>query len=337
MIRALVVLALVLAPIVLSNKMAGHHAPSGNIFQDLYTHVLPAPLETHGDGHHAEDSHGGAHTEDHGGEHAADDHGGGHGHGTVITVPAPGLPEFFTQTAHQQFHGELPVFNLQIFQIFAVLILLVCFSGVAKTIRTGQGDYISRLFAGFVVWIRDEMVGALMGREEGKQFLPFFLTLCFFILFLNLLGLIPGGATATANIGVTAALASVTLVAMLVMGMVSQGPIHFWTGLVPHGLPILLWPLMFLIEVVGLFVKPVALTIRLFANLTAGHLIVLSGMGLIYYFGEQSPVIGWVSAPLAVGFAVFIMIIESFVALLQAYIFTYLSILFVQMCVHPEH
>ena len=167
--------------------------------------------------------------------------------------------------------------------------------------------------------------------------LPFLLSLFFFILFMNFMGLVPGGATATASIGVTAALAIITFASMIGLGMAAQGPAKFWANIVPHGLPVVFIPLMFLIELVGLVVKPVALTIRLFANMTAGHLIVLSAMGLIFYFGEQSATLGWVAAPVAVGFAVFIMIIESFVAMLQAYIFTYLTILFVQACVHPEH
>ena len=89
-------------------------------------------------------------------------------------------------------------------------------------------------------------------------------------------------------VGVTAALAIVTFACMIGLGMKTQGAVKFWTGLVPHGLPKLLWPMMFLIEVIGLIVKPFALTIRLFANMMAGHLIVLSGMGLIYLFGSQS-------------------------------------------------
>jgi F-type H+-transporting ATPase subunit a len=106
---------------------------------------------------------------------------------------------------------------------------------------------------------------------------------------------------------------------------------------VPH-VPLALWPLMFIVEVLGLFVKPFALMIRLFANLTGGHLVVLSFMGLIFMFaGVESSAMGYAVAPMGVGFAVFIMIIEAFVAMLQAYIFTQLSIMFVGASVHPEH
>ncbi len=323
MIRALVALALIAAPIYISGQLVGHHEGGDNLFHTLFAHVLPAPLEMPADTH---------------GEHAVEDsHGAGHGSAELIAVPAEFLPSLFHHTDDQHLEGKVPVFNLQIFQIFAVLLLLVCFSGVPATIRTGKGDWISRMFAGFALWVREEMVVPIMGRAGSAKILPFLFTLFFFILFMNLLGLFPGGATATANIGVTAALAVITFCSMIGLGMAVQGPVKFWVSLVPHGLPLALVPLMFVIELVGLIVKPVALTIRLFANMTAGHLIVLSGMGLIYYFGEQSAMLGWVAAPLAVGFAVFIMIIESFVALLQAYIFTYLTILFVQACVHPDH
>ncbi len=324
MIRAIVALALIAAPIWLSTELVPHHPGSGNLFHQLYSHVLPAPL--------AYPAHDDAAATGH-----ADEHGEHGPHRETIGVATPFLPAIFHQTDSEHLEGKTPVFNLQLFQIFAVLLLFVCFSGVPSTIRTGKGDWISRMFAGFALWVREEMVTPIMGRQMANKMLPFLLCLFFFILFMNIMGLIPGGATATASIGVTAALAVITFLSMIGLGMAVQGPAKFWANIVPHGLPVLLIPLMFVIELIGLLVKPVALTIRLFANMTAGHLIVLSAMGLIYYFGEQSATLGWVAAPMAVGFAVFIMIIEAFVAMLQAYIFTYLTILFVQACVHPEH
>jgi F-type H+-transporting ATPase subunit a len=232
----------------------------------------------------------------------------------------------------------LVVTNLQVFQLAALLLVGICFSGVPGHLRRGNGDYPSRLFAGFAQWVRDEMVFPNMGKETGAKFLPYFLFVFFFILFMNLLGLVPGGATATASIFVTAALASVTFAAMLICGMVVQGPLAFWKNLVPH-VPLPLWPLMFLVELIGLCIKPFALMIRLFANMTGGHMIVLSCMGLIMFFASrgETPGVGWGAAPVAVGFGVFIMIIESFVAMLQAYVFTLLSILFVQASIHPDH
>jgi F-type H+-transporting ATPase subunit a len=317
-LRPLIVLAIVLGAIFVGMKFTAHH--EGGIFQTLYMHLMPSPL-VHPVEHVAE------HDTGHGDTHAA-------AH-PLLTVPMPAFLGAFDMDRSTD-GAQLVATNLQVFQVAAVLLIFACFLGVPRHLRTGKGDPTSRLFAGFAQWIRDEMVVPVMGKEVGNKLLPMFLTLFFFIMFMNLLGLVPGGATATASIFVTGALASITFGTMVIGGMVVQGPIAFWRHLVPH-VPLALWPLMFAVELVGLVVKPIALMIRLFANMTGGHLAVLSLMGLVFFFGGMSPVVGWASSPVAVGLAVFIMIIESFVALLQAYIFTTLSIIFVQASLHPEH
>jgi len=237
---------------------------------------------------------------------------------------------------------RLGFYNIQIFQVLAVALMFVIFFGVRRGLEAslaggGRMGPFTRIFSGFVLFIRDEMVVPIMGDREGSRFLPYFLFVFFFIAFQNLLGLIPHGATATASLFVTGGLAATTLALMVGGGMVVQGPGAFWKNLVPHGVPWWLVPLMFLVEVIGIIAKPFALTVRLFANMLAGHLVVLSFMGLIFYFAGQIGNLAYAVAVPSVGMAVFIMIIEGFVALLQAYIFTYLSILFVGMCLHPEH
>jgi len=315
-VRPVLALAVIVGAIVFCTMYSTHH--EGGIFQTLYMHLMPSPLVhpvAHGEGH-------GAEAEVH---HAE----------PLLKVPLPAALSAFDMD--RQGHGPyLVATNLQVFQVAAVLLIFLCFLGVPHHLRTGKGDVTSRMFAGFAGWIRDEMVVPVMGKENGQKLLPLFLTLFFFIMFMNLMGLVPGAATATASIFVTGALALITFGTMVVGGMVVQGPIAFWRHLVPH-VPLALWPLMFAVELVGLFVKPIALMIRLFANMTGGHLAVLSLMGLVFFFGSMSPAVGWASSPVAVGLAVFIMIIESFVALLQAYIFTTLSIIFVQASLHPEH
>ncbi|MEO0651960.1 MAG: F0F1 ATP synthase subunit A, partial [Planctomycetota bacterium] len=237
-------------------------------------------------------------------------------------------------------HGHEPkliLTNLQVFQLASVLMILIAFSGVPGYLRTGKGDVATRLFAGFATWVRDDVVYPVMGKDLGTRFLPYFLAVFFFILFINLMGLIPHAATATTSIWITGALAAITLTMMIVGGMVVQGPVAFWKNLVPH-VPLAMWPLMFVVELAGLVVKPFALMIRLFATISGGHMVVLSFMGLIFFFGAQfSPAAGWASAPLWVGFGVFIMIIEAFVAMLQAFIFTQLSVIFINASLHPEH
>ena len=335
LLRPLVALALVALAIWVGMTFVVHHEvsdPNSDAFNILYQHLMPAPLVV--DGHAPAPG-------------AAAGEQGSAGHATprlLLSLTLPGLPgEFATAKGSQPLDMDpsqgyqLVATNLQVFQLAAVLLILVCFGGVARHVRQGGGDWLSRKLSGFVLWVRDEMVYPVMGATTGRRFLPFFLTIFFFVLFMNLLGLFPGGATATASIFVTAALATITLLSMIICGMVVQGPIAFWKHLVPH-VPLALWPLMFVVELIGLMVKPFALTIRLFANMTGGHMVVLSFMGLIFFFaGEHQSALGWGVSPVAVSFAVFIMIIEAFVALLQAYIFTQLSILFVSASMHPEH
>jgi len=309
-LRPVIALAVVLGAIWIGLNFVPHHEDE-NPFKQLYAHLMAAPLITNA---HAE--HG-----------AAPDY--------VLSVDLPWMPAAFDMNVVKP-GPQIVATNLQLFQIAAVLLVLIAFSGAAAHARNGGGDWVSRRMAGFAMWVRDEMVYPSMGPELGRKFLPWFLTVFFFILFMNLLGLLPGGATATASIFVTAALALVTLVSMLVCGMVAQGPIAYWKNLVPH-VPLILWPLMFVVEVIGVLVKPFALMVRLFANMTGGHMVVLSFMGLIFFFAAKSGAVGWAVSPVAVGFAVFIMIIEAFVALLQAFIFTQLTILFVSASVHPEH
>lgn len=233
---------------------------------------------------------------------------------------------------------QLPVlFNLQFFQIGCVVVVFLAFFYALLGLRSGRPNRVQRVLTGFVLWIRDEMAVPSLGEHLAHKWLPFFLTLFFFVATSNLAGLFPFGVTSTGCIFVPAGLALITFTTMIVGGMIANGPVKFWTGLVPHGVPLFLWPLMFVIEIIGLLVKPFSLTIRLFANMTGGHLVVLSFMGLIFYFAGLIGSFAYAVSVPAIAFAVFIMIIESFVALLQAYIFTLLSMLFIGACLHPEH
>ena len=332
--RHLAILALIVAPIWASAMHSPHHAGS-NVFLTLYMHLIPTKLvvDPHHEGGHGHDEHAAP------AGHATDAHAAGAsdagGEDWLFAPTIPGAPAVFDMD-HAHAGTQLVLTNLQLFQLAAILLIFACFSGVPRYLATGRGVWATRLFAGFALWVRDEMVYAVMGKERGRKFLPYFLTLFFFVLFMNLLGLLPGAATATASIFVTGALALITLASMIGGGMVAQGPVAFWKHLVPH-VPAALWPLMFVVELIGLMVKPFALMIRLFANMSGGHMVVLSFLGLIFFFAAMAPAIGYAASPVAVGFAVFIMIIESFVALLQAYIFTMLSIIFVSASIHPEH
>jgi F-type H+-transporting ATPase subunit a len=181
----------------------------------------------------------------------------------------------------------------------------------------------------FIVFIRDEVVIPNMG-SNGLVYMPYLLTTFFFILVMNLLGLIPYGASATANVSVTAGLAIIAFVMIQVAAIRSQGIGHYLAHLT-GGVHWSLWPIMIPIEILGLFTKPFALCIRLFANMTGGHIVIVSLIGLIFLF--QSYIIAIAPA----GFVVGIMFLELFVAFLQAYIFTMLTSLFMGIGMQGEH
>jgi F-type H+-transporting ATPase subunit a len=181
-----------------------------------------------------------------------------------------------------------------------------------------------------VVFVRDELAVRNIGPEEGPRYTGYLLTVFFFILFLNFLGLFPWMATATANLGVTVALAAITFVLTQVAAIRAAG----FGGYLKHltgGVHWLLWPIMIPVEVLGLFTKPFALTIRLFANMLAGHVVIFFLLGLIFIMGN----VLW--AFVSVPFAFAIYLLEIFVAFVQAYIFTMLSALFIGMGVAMGH
>lgn len=180
-----------------------------------------------------------------------------------------------------------------------------------------------------IVFIRDEIVLPNMGKE-GLRLLPYFLSLFFFILFSNLFGLIPFMVQPTKNLSVTTALALLTFFITQIEGMKKNGVIGYFKGLVPHGIPGFVLPVMIIVEFIGLFTKPFALLMRLFANITAGSIIILSLLGLIF-------VMSYAGIAIALPFTLFIYCLELFIALLQAYIFTMLSVLFVSMAMHQDH
>jgi F-type H+-transporting ATPase subunit a len=182
-----------------------------------------------------------------------------------------------------------------------------------------------------ILFIRDELARKNIGAH-GDRFVPYLLSTFVFILTCNLLGLIPYGATATGNIGVTAGLAGMAFLMIQAAGIREYGMVGHFKNLIPHGMPAWLLPLMIPVEILGMFTKPFALCVRLFANMTAGHVIILSLISLVFILEKV-----WVGVVLSVPFALFINGIELLVAFLQAYIFTMLTSLFIGMSVHPQH
>jgi F-type H+-transporting ATPase subunit a len=235
-------------------------------------------------------------------------------------------------TAHQLLIAAIAVLTIATFTIAARRIQ-------TQPKRTG----VVALLELTLVWIRDEIVYPWLGPERGRKFLSFFWTLFFFILFSNVIGLFPfpfnpWERTATGNLAVTGALALMAFVVIQGAGMVAKGPIGYWTHLVPPGTPGFLVPLVFVIEVIGLFTKPFALTVRLFANMTGGHAILIVLFGFLYGVKDaNSGLLGVPSTIASFGFILFIMLFEVLVALIQAYIFTVLTAIFTSLAVAEEH
>jgi F-type H+-transporting ATPase subunit a len=212
--------------------------------------------------------------------------------------------------------------------------------------RRAAKDEGRGLFANMVeataLFVRDEVARPGLGDHHYRTWFPYVASLFFFILACNLIGLLPPplGATATGNNNVTGGLALVTLGAMLLGGMIEKGFLKFWVGLVPHGVPWWLWPLVFVIEVFGLLTKPFALMVRLFANMTAGH-VILAVLTAFLYFGDvgMGAFLGklvYVGVP-TVGFYLFITVFEIAIAFIQAFIFAYLSSIFIGLMVSHDH
>ena len=232
-------------------------------------------------------------------------------------------------------HLELFGIDLSITRAVVMMWVASLFLLVVLTISVRRRGLVpsgfSNVVEALVVYIRDEIAVPNIGVKEAGRFLSFLLTVFFFIVTCNLLGLIPYGATATGNINVTAALAICSFIVIQVGGIVHNGFFAYFRGLIPHGLPLWLLPIVIPIEIVSLLAKPFALCIRLFANMTAGHIVILSMLGLIFTFKTLAV------APASVLFAVAVNMLEIFVALIQAYIFTLLSAVFIGMAVHQEH
>ncbi len=226
----------------------------------------------------------------------------------------------------------------------SIILLLLIFLSVAKRYKEGY-DRAPKGFQGMlepiVLFIRDDVVKASIGEEKYRKYLPFLLTIFFFILINNLMGLIPilpGGANLTGNIAVTMVLALFTFVTVMF-----SGSKDYYTHLVnAPGIP---WwlkfpvPLMPLVEIMGVFTKPFVLMLRLFANITAGHIIALGFYSLIFIFGEKSVYAGYGFSVVTILFTIFMGLLELLVAFIQAYVFTLLSALYIGMALeqHEGH
>lgn len=217
--------------------------------------------------------------------------------------------------------------------MLSALILILIFIPMAKRYKK-NGISAPRGFQGFmeplILFIKDDIAIPNIGEHKYKKYLPYLITVFFFIWVNNLLGLLPTGANLTGNIAITLTLAVITMLITNFSGNKNYWKHIFNTPGVPWWLKIPI-PLMPLVELVGVIAKPFALMIRLFANITAGHIIVLSLVSLIFIFKTV-----WIS-PVSIAFVLFMDVLELLVAILQAYIFTLLSALFIGLAVQEHH
>jgi len=231
---------------------------------------------------------------------------------------------------------DLSVTKHLVFALLASGILLTIFLQLATRYKRGIGrtsaprGLFQNLFETLVIFVRDDIAIPNLGKAHYQRFLPYLLTAFFFILTCNLLGLVPFGATATSNLNITAVLAAFTFILTQVNGSKDHWRHVFW----PPGMPVAVKLLLIPTEIMGLFTKPIALAIRLFANLTAGHLVILSLIGMIFTFTQLfGEAVGYGVVPVSLGFTLFVMCLEILIAFIQAYIFTILSALFIGMAI----
>jgi F-type H+-transporting ATPase subunit a len=254
--------------------------------------------------------------------------------------------------------------------IVAVLLFVIVTWAVRRYIRKDAAELVPSGFMTalevVVEFIRDSIVQPNVGHKWVRTWTPLLLTLFLFILAGNMIGLIPafdvlallnhtvlhlpeesflarvvhGGTTATGNFNVTAGLATITFVSIIIAGARAHGFVQHWKNMVPHGLPFAIYFLLIPIEIMGMFIRPFALTMRLAANMTGGHIAILAILSIVFIITELSGLaiagvgVGMVlSLPLAVGISA----LEIIVVIVQAYVFTLLTAVFIGMAIHAHH
>jgi F-type H+-transporting ATPase subunit a len=220
--------------------------------------------------------------------------------------------------------------------LISVILLIWIMGGVAKKYKEGTGiktapTGMQGVIEPIVVFIRDE-VGKVNLGDRYERYMPFLLTVFFFILINALVGLIPGTANVVGNIAFTGVLGILAFMVILF----STGK-HYWLHIINPPVPLGVKPIMIPVEILGIFTKPFALIIRLFANMISGHIIILSFIILIFVFGAMNTALGWGTSPFFILLAVFIYLIELLVAFIQAYIFVNLTAVFVGLAFEGGH
>ena len=258
-------------------------------------------------------------------------------HAEVTVAPAAdahGHEAHFEFVKPMDFSITKSVFGM----LFVIVLMIIIFRSVASAYKKRKGmapTGMQNLFEPFILFIRNEVAIPSIGKKRADAFVPFLLTTFFFIWMCNMLGLIPfiGGFNITGTMSITLVLAAIVFIITSV-----NGNKHYWGHIFwPPGVPLPIKFILVPIEIMSLFIKPTVLMIRLTANITAGHIIILAFVGLVLLFGQNSAVAGYSIGVGAVLFMVFMFFIELLVAFLQAYVFTLLAALYFGDATQEHH
>ena len=251
-------------------------------------------------------------------------------HGKIIPIDAAGNHDHAVSVL------DLSLTRNVVQMIIALTILVWIMISIAKRYQRGQGlttapKGMQNLIEPVITFVRDEVARPNLGRKYVK-YLPYLLTVFFFILINNLFGLLPGSANVTGNIAFTMVLGVISFVVIMFS---TNG--HYWGHIFWPPVPMFVKVILIPVEILSVFTKPFALIVRLFANMVAGHIIILSFISLIFIFGLMNKGVGWGFAPVSILFTVFIYFIEILVAFIQAFIFTNLTAVFIGQAFEGGH
>ena len=222
--------------------------------------------------------------------------------------------------------------TLHTFFMLGISIALVI---LLPLILRAKGGRLKTALEMFVTFVRDDIVTPNLG-EEGKDFVPFFCTMFIFLLFANYIGLVPFGVTITANISVTLGMAAVSGLMIIGLSIRQNGPVGFLKTFVPGGVPWPMIPIIFPLEAASLIIRIFVLAIRLFANMAAGHMVLLGLFSFIFLMGAKSVMAGFTSAGPVLFMTLFVTTLELLVAAIQAYVFTLLTAIFTGLQLHAH-
>lgn len=226
---------------------------------------------------------------------------------------------------------HLPVSTHSLFMLGMSIVLLI----LIPLIWHSKARLLKTALEGFVLFVRDDIVIPNLG-EDGRKFVPFFCSMLIFLLFANYIGMLPWSKTITANISITAGLALVSFLFIVGLSVKENGPVGFLKTFVPGGVPAWLIPLMFPLEIISLLIRIFVLAVRLFANMTAGHIILIGLFSFIFIMGEKSLAFGYGTSAPVLGMTLFVSILELLVAAIQAYVFTLLTAIFAGLQKHAH-